>query len=277
MFLIIALPKNDPHSAELFVISFLTTFKLRAVWLTRLAVLQCGRGFARNENGHCTGKFSAFTWPVAPFQPSPGHSFPPPSLNPRWRWVYPLPLRVPPRPSRLHQHLRQLSVPGQAEMQPGLRAQWRRLGLRGWVVHWSSGRILCAACLSPPQLLLTPSPLSPQPRWPTLEAQDRSRIASGRVFASGCSYHTSSAPLCCSGRLPPSLLCYTEMYRNSCRIFVHESRSSRPPLCVPSGSWSHPPHLQTMKKHTNAHASEGTVWHVHHNLGGRGGLVSRWT
>lgn len=38
-----------------------------------------------------------------------------------------------------------------------------------------------------------------------MEAQDRSRIASGRVFASGCSYHTSSAPLCCSGCLPPSL------------------------------------------------------------------------
>lgn len=30
------------------------------MWLTRLAVLQCGRGFARNENGHCTGRFPGF-------------------------------------------------------------------------------------------------------------------------------------------------------------------------------------------------------------------------
>lgn len=150
---------------------------------------------------------------------------------------------------------------------------------------------LCPSVLHVERLLLT-SPLSPQPGWPTLEGRGRLQSASGRAFASGCSYRTSppsSERFSHSRGGPPSLRLPSQLNGDVQKLlprfffwffvvvffFFCTSRSFRPPLWVTSRLLIP---LWTMKKHTKVHVyrelrsggggggggrdSEGTLSHV---------------
>lgn len=215
---------------------FLIIYELRAVWLTRATVLQCGRGFALNENGRCTGKFPTFICGRGSFQTK---SFPPSPSSPQMK------TSVPASPSCAPSTVLSASTPT-AAISAGPSGDATRasspatMALPAWVSGCGQGqggsgwinRIIGSSqtkwglliwfwregpnipftplCCMPNSFMTSPDsalpPLSPQPRWPTLEARGRLRFASGRAFASGCSYHTSSAQVCCSRHFPPSVL-----------------------------------------------------------------------
>lgn len=239
--------------------------------LTGLTVLQCGHGFALNENGRCTGKFLAVIQHLLPPMSFPSFPFVTPDEDECTRFPFVCPLDRPVcintygsykcRAKRRCNQGFEPSDDGSACV-----GEWCGPGLggSGWPNRTigsnsmgSANRVFYFA--SPDSAL---PPLSLQPRWPTLEAQGRLRIASGRACASGCSYRTSTQRVCCSRRFPPSLL--PPMLHGDVQKLLPQpfstclAHSDR--CCVTS--W---PHSGTMKEHTKAHAPrelwdlEGTV------------------